>query len=122
MNDEVGETIEQTGVSRRGLLVRGGAAAAGLTALGGPAAVAFGAGAGGGAIKVAVVTHGDTGSFWSVFKKGVDQGGEGPQRTRRQRHAGVREQRRRQAGVGPQRGDRRQARRSSRHRCLMPAP
>ena len=23
--------------------------------------------------KVAVVTHGDTGSFWSVFKKGVDQ-------------------------------------------------
>src|SRR6185437_5976507 len=26
-----------------------------------------------GAIKVAVVTHGDTGSFWSVFKKGVDQ-------------------------------------------------
>src|SRR3989442_9484798 len=24
-------------------------------------------------IKVAVVTHGDTGSFWSVFKKGVDQ-------------------------------------------------
>ena len=74
MNDEVGETIEQTGVSRRGLLVRGGAAAAGLTALGGPAAVAFGAGAGGGGIKVAVVTHGDTGSFWSVFKKGVDQG------------------------------------------------
>ena len=24
-------------------------------------------------IKIAVVTHGDTGSFWSVFKKGVDQ-------------------------------------------------
>ena len=24
-------------------------------------------------IKVGVVTHGDTGSFWSVFKKGVDQ-------------------------------------------------
>jgi simple sugar transport system substrate-binding protein len=25
------------------------------------------------AFKMAVVTHGDTGSFWSVFKKGVDQ-------------------------------------------------
>ena len=26
--------------------------------------------------KIAVVTHGDTGSFWSVFKKGVDQAAE----------------------------------------------
>ncbi|MFL5962007.1 MAG: substrate-binding domain-containing protein [Gaiellaceae bacterium] len=75
MNDEVHETIEETGLSRRSLLVKGGLAAAGLTALGSPTAAAFGArnAAAAGAIKVAVVTHGDTGSFWSVFKKGVDQ-------------------------------------------------
>jgi simple sugar transport system substrate-binding protein len=71
MNDEVLETSEETGLSRRGLLVKGGLTAAGLTALGGPTAVAFGATPA--TIKVAVVTHGDTGSFWSVFKKGVDQ-------------------------------------------------
>jgi len=71
MNDEVLETIEETGVSRRGLLVKGGLVAASLTALGGPTAAAFGATEA--TIKVAVVTHGDTGSFWSVFKKGVDQ-------------------------------------------------
>jgi simple sugar transport system substrate-binding protein len=71
MNDEVLEMVEETQVSRRGLLVKGGLAAAGLTALGSPAA-AFAA-ANAGSIKVAVVTHGDTGSFWSVFKKGVDQ-------------------------------------------------
>src|SRR5215208_5771353 len=58
-------------ISRRGLLVKGGLAAAGLSALGSPAA-ALAAGTAG-SIKVAVVTHGDTGSFWSVFKKGVDQ-------------------------------------------------
>jgi len=58
--------------TRRGLLVKGGAAAAGLTVLGTPAAAAFAAGSAT-KIKVAVVTHGDTGSFWSVFKKGVDQ-------------------------------------------------
>src|SRR6266487_273034 len=72
MNDEVLETIEETQLSRRGLLVSGGLAAAGLTALGRPTAAAFGA-VEAGTIKVAVVTHGDTGSFWSVFKKGVDQ-------------------------------------------------
>jgi simple sugar transport system substrate-binding protein len=72
MNDEVLENLEETQVSRRGLLVGGGLAAAGLTALGSPAAAAFAAGKAG-SIKVAVVTHGDTGSFWSVFKKGVDQ-------------------------------------------------
>src|SRR3954447_10400571 len=71
MNDEVLERVEETQVTRRGLLVKGGLAAAGLTALGSPAA-AFAA-AKAGSIKVAVVTHGDTGSFWSVFKKGVDQ-------------------------------------------------
>ncbi len=58
-------------VTRRGLLVKGGLTAAGLAALGSPAA-AFGA-LTASPIKVAVVTHGDTGSFWSVFKKGVDQ-------------------------------------------------
>src|SRR3954469_5605707 len=71
MNDEVLEMVEETQVTRRGLLVKGGLAAAGLTALGSPAA-AFAA-ANAGSIKVAVVTHGDTGSFWSVFKRGVDQ-------------------------------------------------
>ena len=75
MTDDVLERFEETQVSRRGLLVKGGLAAAGLTALGGPTASAFGAtdAAEAAAIKVAVVTHGDTGSFWSVFKKGVDQ-------------------------------------------------
>jgi simple sugar transport system substrate-binding protein len=72
MRDEVQDTIEATQLSRRGLLVKGGVAAAGLTVLGSPAAAAFGA-TKAGSIKVAVVTHGDTGSFWSVFKKGVDQ-------------------------------------------------
>jgi simple sugar transport system substrate-binding protein len=71
MSDDVLEPLEAMQLSRRGLLVKGGIAAAGLTALGSPAA-AFAAGSAG-RIKVAVVTHGDTGSFWSVFKKGVDQ-------------------------------------------------
>jgi len=70
MNDDV---LEQAQISRRGLIVKGGLAAAGLTALGGPTAAAFGATAAATKVKVAVVTHGDTGSFWSVFKKGVDQ-------------------------------------------------
>jgi simple sugar transport system substrate-binding protein len=70
---DVENDIERVTVSRRGLLVKGGAAAAGLSglsALGLPTA-AFGRLQAG--VKVAVVTHGDTGSFWSVFKKGVDQ-------------------------------------------------
>ena len=71
MNDEVLETGEKLEVSRRDLLVKGGLAAAGLSVLGGPTSAAFGA-TGATKIKVAVVTHGDTGSFWSVFKKGVD--------------------------------------------------
>src|SRR2546430_15966128 len=74
MNDEVLDTIEdeEGQLSRRGLLVKGGLAAAGLTMLGSPAAAAFGA-TNAGSIKVAVVTHGDTGSFWAVFQKGGDQ-------------------------------------------------
>jgi simple sugar transport system substrate-binding protein len=63
---------ELTQISRRGLFLKGGAAAAGFTVLGSPAAAAFAASSAS-PIKVAVVTHGDTGSFWSVFKKGVDQ-------------------------------------------------
>jgi simple sugar transport system substrate-binding protein len=62
---------DPTGISRRGLFVKGGLAAAGLGVLGSPAA-AFGA-VEAKKIKVAVVTHGDTGSFCSVFKRGVDQ-------------------------------------------------
>ena len=65
------EELEQ-GLSRRDLMVKGGLLAAGATLLGGPAAAAFGASQAG-SIKVHVVTHGDTGAFWSVFKKGVDQ-------------------------------------------------
>jgi simple sugar transport system substrate-binding protein len=69
-NDLIDE--ELTLLTRRGLFLKGGAAAAGLTVLGSPAAAAFAASSAS-KIKVAVVTHGDTGSFWSVFKKGVDQ-------------------------------------------------
>jgi simple sugar transport system substrate-binding protein len=59
-------------VTRRDLMVKGGLLAAGATLLGGPTAAAFGA-TQASAVKIAVVTHGDTGQFWSVFKKGVDQ-------------------------------------------------
>jgi simple sugar transport system substrate-binding protein len=68
--DLIEEELEQ--ISRRGLFLKGGAAAAGLTVLGSPAAAAFAASSAS-TFKVAVVTHGDTGSFWSVFKKGADQ-------------------------------------------------
>jgi len=68
-NELLDEELGQ--LTRRGLFLTGGAAAAGLTMLGSPAA-AFAA-SNATKIKVAVVTHGDTGSFWSVFKKGVDQ-------------------------------------------------
>src|SRR2546423_24059 len=57
---------ELTQISRRGLLLKGGAAAAGLSVLGVPSRALAASQA---TIKVAVVTHGDTGSFWSVFKK-----------------------------------------------------
>jgi len=65
------ETSAEERISRRGVLVKGGLLAASATVLGNPAA-AFGA-ATATKTKIAVVTHGDTGSFWSVFKKGVDQ-------------------------------------------------
>ena len=99
------ETVEaEEGLSRRDVLVRGGLLTAGATLLGSPAAAFAAAGAteeeaAAAAIKVAVVTHGDTGAFWSVFKKGVDQAAKGrPEEPRRQRHAGLRQQRRREAG------------------------
>jgi simple sugar transport system substrate-binding protein len=63
---------EFTQFTRRGLFLKGGVAAAGFTVLGSPAATAFAASSAT-TIKVAVITHGDTGQFWSVFKKGVDQ-------------------------------------------------
>jgi simple sugar transport system substrate-binding protein len=67
------ETLGEQKLTRRGLIVRGGLLTAGAAVMGGPAAAtAFGA-ATATSVKVAVVTHGDTGSFWSVFKKGVDQ-------------------------------------------------
>jgi simple sugar transport system substrate-binding protein len=69
---ELVELEEELGLSRRDLFVKGGVLAAGAAVLGGPTAAAYGA-ATATAIKVAVVTHGDTGSFWSVFKRGVDQ-------------------------------------------------
>src|SRR3989442_4043334 len=53
-----------------GLILKGGAAAAGVSVLGVPSRAWAESQA---TIKVAVVTHGDTGQFWSVFKKGVDQ-------------------------------------------------
>ena len=65
------EAPEETGLSRRDVLLTGGLLAAGATFLGTPG-FAYGAQSAG-SVKVAVVTHGDTGSFWSVFKKGVDQ-------------------------------------------------
>ena len=67
-NDFIEEELTQ--LTRRGLLLKGGAAAAGLSALSFPAAALARSEA---TIKIAVVTHGDTGQFWSVFKKGVDQ-------------------------------------------------
>ncbi len=67
-NDLIDEELTQ--LTRRGLILKGGAAAAGLSVLGVPSRALAASEA---SIKVAVVTHGDTGSFWSVFKKGVDQ-------------------------------------------------
>jgi simple sugar transport system substrate-binding protein len=74
MTDELLDPIQEPRFSRRGLLVTGGLAAAGLTAVGAAPTVAFGANRRAtDTIRFAMITHGDTGSFWSVFKKGVDQ-------------------------------------------------
>ena len=74
MHEETAETAtgaETGGLSRRGLFVSGGLLTAGIGALGAQGLAT--ASAAGTATKIAVVTHGDTGSFWSVFKAGVDQ-------------------------------------------------
>jgi simple sugar transport system substrate-binding protein len=63
--------LESSGVSRRKLFVAGGLLATGLGSLGAEGLAS--AAAAGTTTKIAVVTHGDTGSFWSVFKAGVDQ-------------------------------------------------
>ena len=74
MEHETREEQEEHGHSRRDLLVKGGLVTAGAALLGSPAAAFASRGsAAAEAVKVAVVTHGDTGSFWSVFKRGVDQ-------------------------------------------------
>ena len=107
MTDELLDPIEEAKFSRRSLLVRGGLTAAGLTALGAAPTVAFGANRRAtDTIRFAVVTHGDTGSFWSVFKKGVDQATSDLKAPRDEHHAGLRQQRRREAGRRNQRGDR----------------
>ena len=64
LEDEI-RALDGPAVDRRSLLVKGGLVAAGATFLGSPAA-AFAArkDATAATIKVAVVTHGDTGSFW----------------------------------------------------------
>jgi simple sugar transport system substrate-binding protein len=68
------EALEEQRVTRRGMLMSGGLLTAGAAVLGGPAAAAAALeSAAATKTKIAVVTHGDTGSFWSVFKKGVDQ-------------------------------------------------
>jgi len=67
------DELERLSVDRRGLLLKGGLAAAGATMIGPAAALGAGRSASGKTTKLAVVTHGDTGSFWSVFKAGVDQ-------------------------------------------------
>jgi simple sugar transport system substrate-binding protein len=68
---ETAEAVER--FSRKSLVVKGGLLTAGAAILGGPAAATALGQATATKIKVGVVTHGDTGSFWSVFKKGVDQ-------------------------------------------------
>ncbi len=68
------ETVEAAErFNRKSLVVKGGLLTAGAAILGGPAAATALGQATSTKIKVGVVTHGDTGSFWSVFKKGVDQ-------------------------------------------------
>src|SRR5438876_5412814 len=64
---------EENGLSRRDVLLKGGLVAAGASFLGSPAAAFAARSSTEATFKVAVVTHGDTGSFWSVFKRGVDQ-------------------------------------------------
>ena len=70
---DVIDALDEQRFSRRGLVVKGGLLTAGAAILGGPAAASALGATAAQSVKVGVVTHGDTGSFWSVFKKGVDQ-------------------------------------------------
>jgi simple sugar transport system substrate-binding protein len=70
--EETAMVGESSALSRRGLFVSGGVLAAGFGALGAEG-LATASAAATTTTKIAVVTHGDTGSFWSVFKNGVDQ-------------------------------------------------
>ncbi len=69
------ETGQESGLSRRDLLVRGGLVTAGATLLGSPVAAASAAvrrGARGPqSLKIAVITHGEGDAFWAVAKKGA---------------------------------------------------
>src|SRR5262249_24803465 len=67
------ETGEGERFNGKSLVVKGGLLPAGAAIRGGTAAATALGQATATKIKVGVVTHGDTGSFWSVFKKGVDQ-------------------------------------------------
>jgi simple sugar transport system substrate-binding protein len=78
-NELVGEAAELdeelTELTRRGLFVKGGLAAAGLTMLGTPAAALASTGRAQAGANIAVVTHGQASDpFWSVVKRGVDAG------------------------------------------------
>ncbi len=68
------EQLEELGLTRGSLLVKGGLAAAGLSLLGAPVAAAATRRATAN-IRIAVVTHGQASDpFWSVVKNGVDAG------------------------------------------------
>jgi simple sugar transport system substrate-binding protein len=62
--------LEELGLSRRDLFIKGGVAAAGATLLGTPVAAAATRRAEA-SLKLAVVTHGSGDVFWNVVKKGV---------------------------------------------------
>ena len=73
MKYETFEELGGHGHSRRDLLVKGGLITAGAALMGSPAAFAARGAVAAAPAQIAIVTHGDTGSFWSVFKRGVDQ-------------------------------------------------
>ena len=71
------EILEEDGLSRRELFVKGGLAAAGLSMLGAPVAAAATRRSGRAqrSVKIAVVTHGQASDpFWSVVANGVKAG------------------------------------------------
>ena len=77
---ETEETIEdESGLSRRELLLTGGLVSAGAALLGSPAAALAAARRGSAAeassVRIAVITHGAGDAFWSVAKKGAQRAG-----------------------------------------------